>query len=90
MFNLPPTASDQLVYHNDDFFTLKENAIADYSSPLFGPVMRSLPRLTSYYIPAENTWWRLWNPVGEEVGIKRAAWVLGEDHFNHLLAFNAF
>lgn len=78
MYNLPSTSSDQMVYLNDDFFTLRENVVADYSSPLFGPVIKALPRITSMYAPSEEPIYRYFNPSGEEVGIKRAAWFLGQ------------
>jgi hypothetical protein len=75
--NTPAPRSDTLVYLNDDFLTLRPNRAADYTSPLFGPVLRSLTDLGSLYHPSEYPFQRLWNPAGEEVGIKRAAWVLG-------------
>ncbi|CBQ71672.1 conserved hypothetical protein [Sporisorium reilianum SRZ2] len=77
LFNLPRAASDQLVYLNDDFFTMVPNAVSDLTSPLFGPVLKSDTRLFSFYRPSEHPFQRLWNPAGEEVGIKRAAWILG-------------
>ncbi|PWN50205.1 hypothetical protein IE53DRAFT_316218 [Violaceomyces palustris] len=76
--NLEATASDQMVYFNDDFFTLRPNSISDFTSPLYGPVIKTLARVTSYYTPSKDPLQRLWNPAGEEVGIKRAAWVLGQ------------
>ncbi|EIN05841.1 hypothetical protein PUNSTDRAFT_74083 [Punctularia strigosozonata HHB-11173 SS5] len=75
--NTPAPLSDTLVYLNDDFITLRPNTPADYTSPLFGPLLRSLTDLSSLYLPSEYPFQRLWNPAGEEVGIKRAAWVLG-------------
>lgn len=76
--NLDNAASDQLVYFNDDFFTLRKLAVSDYTTPLYGPVIKTFTRLTSMYTPSENTFWRHINPAGEEPGIKRAAWVLGK------------
>ncbi|EPQ31660.1 uncharacterized protein PFL1_00993 [Pseudozyma flocculosa PF-1] len=78
LFNLEDNESDQLVYYNDDFFTLLPSSVADYTTPLFGPVLKTLARVTSYYLPSEKPFQRLWNPAGEEVGIKRAAWILGQ------------
>ncbi|TKY86618.1 hypothetical protein EX895_004257 [Sporisorium graminicola] len=78
LFNLPNASSDQLVYLNDDFFTMVPNAVADLTSPLFGTVIKSDTRLFSFYRPSEHPFQRLWNPAGEEVGIKRAAWILGQ------------
>lgn len=75
--NINNTKSDQLVYFNDDFFSLRKLAISDYTTPLYGPVIKTLTRITSRYVPAEDTLYRSFNPAGEEVGIKRAAWVLG-------------
>lgn len=75
--SIDDTASDQLVYFNDDFFTLRELAVSDYTTPLYGPVIKTLTRITSMYKPAENPIYRYINPAGEETGIKRAAWVLG-------------
>ncbi|KAH0404395.1 hypothetical protein KCU89_g1170, partial [Aureobasidium melanogenum] len=75
--NIDHVSSDQLVYYNDDFFTLRKLAVSDFTTPLYGPVIKSLTRFTSMYLPAENTIWRTINPAGEEPGIKRAAWVLG-------------
>lgn len=77
LYNLPHTSSDQLVYLNDDFFTLTPSSISDVHSPLFGPVIKTDTRLISWYRPSQHPFQRLWNPAGEEVGIKRAAWVLG-------------
>lgn len=78
LFNLEDNDADQLVYFNDDFFTLLPSSVADFTTPLYGPVLKTLARVTSYYIPSEKPFQRLWNPAGEEVGIKRAAWVLGQ------------
>lgn len=78
LFNLPRASSDQLVYLNDDFFTMVSNSVSDLTSPLFGPVIKSDTRLFSFYRPSEHPFQRLWNPAGEEVGIKRAAWILGQ------------
>ena len=78
LYNLPRVSSDQLVYLNDDFFTMVPNSVADLTSPLFGPVIKSDTRLFSFYRPSEHPFQRLWNPAGEEVGIKRAAWILGQ------------
>jgi hypothetical protein len=75
--NIDGPTSDQLVYYNDDFFTLRKLAVSDYTTPLYGPVMKTLTRVSSRYTPAENTIYRFINPAGEEPGIKRAAWVLG-------------
>ncbi|KAF2164689.1 hypothetical protein M409DRAFT_67797 [Zasmidium cellare ATCC 36951] len=77
IYNIDNTASDQLVYYNDDFFTLRKLFASDFTTPLFGPVIRTLTRVTSMYLPAENTIYRWIHPTGEEYGIKRAAWVLG-------------
>ncbi|KAI4853322.1 hypothetical protein E4T44_00912 [Aureobasidium sp. EXF-8845] len=76
--NIDRVASDQLVYYNDDFFTLRKLAVSDFTTPLYGPVIKTLTRFTSMYLPAEKTFWRTINPAGEEPGIKRAAWVLGK------------
>jgi hypothetical protein len=76
--NIDNLASDQLVYYNDDFFTLRKLAVSDFTTPLYGPVIKTLTRFTSLYLPAETTFWRTINPAGEEPGIKRAAWVLGK------------
>jgi hypothetical protein len=76
--NIDHVASDQLVYYNDDFFTLRKLAVSDFTTPLYGPVIKTLTRFTSMYLPAEKTFWRTINPAGEEPGIKRAAWVLGK------------
>ncbi|GAK63288.1 uncharacterized protein PAN0_003c1492 [Moesziomyces antarcticus] len=78
LFNVPGTSSDQLVYLNDDFFTMVPNEVSDLSSALFGPVIKSDTRLFSFYRPSEHPFQRHWNPAGEEVGIKRAAWILGQ------------
>ncbi|GAC96525.1 hypothetical protein PHSY_004105 [Pseudozyma hubeiensis SY62] len=78
LFNLPDASSDQLVYLNDDFFTMVSNEVSDLTSPLFGTVVKSDTRLFSFYRPSEHPFQRLWNPAGEEVGIKRAAWILGQ------------
>lgn len=78
LFNLPRASSDQLVYLNDDFFTMVPNEVSDLTSPLFGTVLKSDTRLFSFYRPSEHPFQRLWNPAGEEVGIKRAAWILGQ------------
>lgn len=75
--NIDRTSSDQLVYFNDDFFTLRKLAVSDFMTPLYGPVIKTLTRFTSMYLPAKKTFWRKLNPAGEEPGIKRAAWVLG-------------
>ncbi|THY01187.1 hypothetical protein D6D03_05982 [Aureobasidium pullulans] len=75
--NIEDTSSDQLVYYNDDFFTLRKLSVSDFTTPLYGPVIKTLTRLTSMYLPAKDTFWRTINPAGEEPGIKRAAWVLG-------------
>ena len=75
--NINHIASDQLVYFTDDFFTLRKLAISDYTTPLYGPVIKTSTRMTSRYNPSENTLYRYFNPAGEETGIKRAAWVLG-------------
>jgi hypothetical protein len=76
--NIDHVSSDQLVYFNDDFFTLRKLAVSDFTTPLYGPVIKTLTRFTSMYLPAERTFWRTINPAGEEPGIKRAAWVLGK------------
>lgn len=76
--NIEDTTSDQLVYFNDDFFTLRKIAVSDFTTPLYGPVIKTFTRATSKYLPAENTLYRWLNPTGEEPGIKRAAWVLGK------------
>ncbi|KAI4784980.1 hypothetical protein E4T52_00029 [Aureobasidium sp. EXF-3400] len=76
--NIDHVSSDQLVYFNDDFFTLRKLAVSDFTTPLYGPVIKTLTRFTSMYLPAESTFWRTINPAGEEPGIKRAAWVLGK------------
>ncbi|CDW98899.1 hypothetical protein [Sporisorium scitamineum] len=78
LFNLPRASSDQLVYLNDDFFTMVPNEVSDLTSPLFGTVIKSDTRFFSFYRPSEHPFQRLWNPAGEEVGIKRAAWILGQ------------
>lgn len=78
LFNLPRASSDQLVYLNDDFFTMVPNSVSDLTSPLFGTVIKSDTRFFSFYRPSEHPFQRLWNPAGEEVGIKRAAWILGQ------------
>ncbi len=78
LYNLPRPSSDQLVYLNDDFFTMVPNSVSDLTSPLFGTVIKSDTRLFSWYRPSEHPFQRLWNPAGEEVGIKRAAWILGQ------------
>ncbi|KAF2165854.1 hypothetical protein M409DRAFT_66840 [Zasmidium cellare ATCC 36951] len=75
--NIENTSCDQLVYYNDDFFTMGRLAVSDLTTPLYGPVIKTITKLTSLYRPAENTLWRTWNPSGEEPGIMRAAWVLG-------------
>lgn len=75
--NIDKVSSDQLVYFNDDFFTLRKLAVSDFTTPLYGPVIKTLTRFTSMYLPAKKTLWRTFNPAGEEPGIKRAAWVLG-------------
>lgn len=75
--NIDHVSSDQLVYFNDDFFTLRKLAVSDFTTPLYGPVIKTLTRFTSMYLPAKKTIWRTFNPAGEEPGIKRAAWVLG-------------
>lgn len=77
LFNLPRASSDQLVYLNDDFFTMVPNSVSDLTSPLFGTVIKSDTRLFSFYRPSERPFQRLFNPAGEEVGIKRATWILG-------------
>ncbi|TIA89636.1 hypothetical protein E3P81_02884 [Wallemia ichthyophaga] len=64
--------SDTIVYHNDDFFTLKNNEVSDYYSPLHGPVLRSLSY--SMYVPQEKP---LGSRNGEGVAIARSSWVLG-------------
>lgn len=76
--NIDNTSSDQLIYYNDDFLTMRRLAVSDFTTPLFGPVIRTFTRMTSMYVPAENTFYRYTNPTGEEPGIKRAAWVLGQ------------
>ena len=78
IMNIEGTTSDQLVYYNDDFFTLRELAVSDLTTPLYGPVIKTYPRIGSMYLPAKNPIWRNFKPTGEETGIKRAAWVLGE------------
>ncbi|SPC66684.1 uncharacterized protein UHOD_02171 [Ustilago sp. UG-2017b] len=78
LFNLPRASSDQLLYLNDDFFTMVPNSVSDLTSPLFGTVIKSDTRFFSFYRPSEHPFQRLWNPAGEEVGIKRAAWILGQ------------
>ncbi|SPO22909.1 uncharacterized protein UTRI_01587 [Ustilago trichophora] len=78
LYNLPRASSDQLVYLNDDFFTMVPNSVSDLTSPLFGTVIKSDTHLFSFYRPSEHPFQRLWNPAGEEVGIKRAAWILGQ------------
>ena len=78
IFNLEDTGSDQLVYYCDDFFALRPLAVSDFTTPLYGPVIRTLPRLTSMYLPSKSPIQRILNPSGEETGIKRAAWVLGQ------------
>lgn len=78
LFNLEENDSDQLIYFNDDFFILAPTSISDFTSPLHGPVIKALFGLTSRYMPSEEPFQRYWNPSGEEVGIKRAAWVLGQ------------
>ncbi|KAI5195540.1 hypothetical protein E4T39_08167 [Aureobasidium subglaciale] len=75
--NIDHASSDQLVYYNDDFFTLRKLAVSDFTTPLYGPVIKTLTRITSMYLPAKNTLWRYIKPAGEEPGIKRAGWVLG-------------
>ncbi|TIA89768.1 hypothetical protein E3P99_01893 [Wallemia hederae] len=64
--------SDTIVYHNDDFFTLRENALSDYYSPIHGPVLRSLSY--SMYVPQEKP---LGSRNGEGVAIARSSWILG-------------
>lgn len=78
LYNLPRASSDQIVYLNDDFFTMAPNSVSDLTSPLFGPVIKSDTGLFSFYRPSEHPFQRYWNPAGEEVGIKRAAWILGQ------------
>ncbi|PWY99738.1 hypothetical protein BCV70DRAFT_237621 [Testicularia cyperi] len=78
LFNLEHNDADQLVYFNDDFFTLAPNSVSDVTSPLYGPVLKSDTRMISFYWPSEKPFQRLWNPAGEEVGIKRAGWILGQ------------
>jgi hypothetical protein len=78
LFNLENTLSDQLVYYCDDFFTLRPLALSDFTTPLYGPVIKTFSRITSMYLPSKNPIQRITNPSGEETGIKRAAWVLGQ------------
>lgn len=78
MHNIGNTASDQIVYFNDDFFTLRKLSVSDYTTPLYGPVIKTFTRVTSRYTPAEYTIYRRLKPTGEESGIKRAAWTLGK------------
>ncbi|TIB79690.1 hypothetical protein E3Q22_02359 [Wallemia mellicola] len=65
--------SDTIVYHNDDFFTLRKNAVSDYYSPIHGPVLRSLSY--SMYVPQEKP---LGSRNGEGVAIARSSWILGK------------
>nr|CDI52333.1 conserved hypothetical protein [Melanopsichium pennsylvanicum 4] len=78
LYNLPNPSSDNLLYLNDDFFILAPSTVSDLTSPLFGTVIKSDTRFFSFYRPSEHPFQRLWNPAGEEVGIKRAAWILGQ------------
>ncbi|GAA5980439.1 hypothetical protein JCM10908_001655 [Rhodotorula pacifica] len=72
--NIDFTAKTAL-YLNDDFFLTRDLAITDFTSPLFGPVLRLQRDLMVTGVAPENTHD---NPDGEWKGLGYSAWLLDE------------